>query len=327
MRGINSGSIVLLWILVWNIFVYIAYKLRKYIKHKTGISGYSVLMVLVVNAILAAILCYNSIVIGVTGYCIKSDRIPEEFNNFKILQISDFHTGTFHGGTDRLVEKAKEAQPDIIALTGDLIDDEQVNLSVVKRLVEQLATIAPVYSVSGNHDIWYSDFEGYQRLLTKLGVTIMDNRGIILQRGNSSIKLYGIGDPKSWNDAAAEEFLQSEMRALKPGNGFNILLFHRANMFGLIKGKGFQLVLSGHMHGGQLQIPFIGGLVSPHHNSRWFPKYTDGKWVEEGTTMIVSKRSWEQCSHTKIFKPSRAGINNLGFGEIIHITYLLDYCT
>ncbi len=315
MRGINSGSIVLLCIFIWNIAVYIAYRYRKSSKHKTGTSGYSVLTVLLVNAILAGVLAYNSIVIGVTEYKITSDRIPAEFDNYKILQISDFHSGNFHGGTNQLIEKVKKAEPDIIVLTGDLIDEDKVNLKVVKGMIEQLVPIAPVYSVSGNHDIWYSDFEGYQKLLMKLGVNVMDNREAVLQRGDWSIMLYGIGDPITWDDAEAKNYLQEKMRLFNPDNSFNILLFHRANMFSTIKGKGYQLVLSGHMHGGQVQIPFIGGLVSPHHNNRWFPKYTDGKWAEDGTTMIVSRGLGNNAPVPRLFNPPELVLITLASGR------------
>jgi predicted MPP superfamily phosphohydrolase len=178
-----------------------------------------------------------------------------------------------------------------------------VNLEPVTRLVSQLTPTAPVFSVSGNHDVWYYNFDKYQNLLKKLGVTILENNKVTLQRGKSVINLYGIGDPYTWNDKSAEEYLKDAISGLKPSTGYNILLFHRANMFDEIKGKGFQLVFSGHMHGGQLQIPFRGGLISPQQNHRWFPEYTDGRWTEAGTTMLVSRGLGNNAPVPRLLNP------------------------
>lgn len=153
MRGINTSSIVLLLFFIWNVLAFIYGKLWK--TRNNGKSKYSKvrLITVAINVLLLAGLVYYSTVIDVTHYIIKSDRIPQEFNGYKILQISDFHTGSFYGGTEALIEEVRKENPDIIVLTGDLIDDNKVNLVPVKKLVSELVNIAPVYSVSGNHDV------------------------------------------------------------------------------------------------------------------------------------------------------------------------------
>jgi len=304
MRGINASSVVLLLIFIWNISVLIFRRLRKKSDIFSKVKSNTVRTVTIaMNILLITGLVYYSIAIDVTHYIIKSDKIPQEFNGYKILQISDFHTGSFYGGVEALIEEVRNESPDIIVLTGDMIDDNKVNLVPVMDLAVQLLKIAPVYSVSGNHDVWYVGFKDLQKSLENTGVIFMNNRKVILQRGTSSINLYGIGDPESWNYKIASQYVHEKIQKLKPDGGYNILLFHRANMFDVIKGKGFHLVLSGHMHGGQMQIPFLGGLVSPHHDHRWFPKYTDGKWNEEDTTLIVNRGLGNNAPVPRLLNP------------------------
>ena len=303
MRGINISSIIFLLFFVWNIaaFSVLSYKKRKAVKHKS--SGIGVLGVLIVNALLIFSLFYFSSNIGVTHYNIEADRLAPEFDGYRILQISDFHTGSFNGGTEKLIQKVINEKPDIIVLTGDLIDETAINLRSVNKLVAQLSLIAQVYSVSGNHDVWHSDFSGLKDMLKNKGVVLLENEKVAIKRGNSHINLFGIDDPDTWNDTSAERFFKLKTSELQQASGYNILLFHRANMFDVIKGNGYQLVLAGHMHGGQIQIPFVGGIVSPQQNRKWFPKYTDGKWIKAGTTMIVSRGLGNNVPVPRILNP------------------------
>ncbi len=303
MRGINISSIIFLLIIAWNIvaFSFLSYSKRKSVKHKS--TGIGILVVLIANVLFVISLFYFSSNIGITHYSIKSNRLPAEFDGYKILQISDFHTGSFNGGTVKLIQKVTIEKPDIIVLTGDLIDETAKNLSSVSKLVSRLVLIAPVYSVSGNHDVWYKNFNSMQQMLKDKGVILLENEKVTLKRGNSHINLFGIDDPDISNDTNAERYLKQEMSGLQIDTGYNILLFHRANMFDIIKGNGFQLVLAGHMHGGQVQLPFIGGLVSPQKDRQWLPKYTDGKYIDDGTTMIVSRGLGNNVPVPKILNP------------------------
>lgn len=303
MRGINISSIIFLAFVLWNIVVlsFFSYKNKKTVKNKN--SGIGVLATLCVNAVLIFGILYFSINIGVTHYSIKSDRLPTEFADFKILQISDFHTGSFYGGVTELIKKVEREKPDIIVLTGDLIDETVRDMSSIRELVSQLIIIAPVYFVSGNHDIWYPNYSGLKHMLKNKGVVLLENKKETLKRGNSHINLFGIDDPDTCDDTGSDQFLKQKINDFQQEYSYNILLFHRSNMFDSIKGKGFQLVLSGHMHGGQVQLPFVGGLVSPQSNRTWLPKYTDGKWEEAGTVMIVSRGLGNNVPVPRILNP------------------------
>lgn len=284
MQGINSSIIALMLLIIWDfIFLLLFIRLRKNKKIIKKILITSA----VINFILITTLYYILSGIGVSKYNLKSDKIPDEFNGFKILQISDFHRGTFNGGVEAVIKKVDKIKPDIITLTGDLMDEGYEDTSSVQNLVAQLVKIAPVYSVSGNHDKWYTGFNDLQDMMSKYGVKNLENKKDVIKLGDEHISILGIADPRVWEPKQAEDYVKSNMKKLAPDNGFNLLLFHRANMFDTVKTGGYQLILSGHMHGGQFQIPFIGGLRSPH--GEWFPKFTDGRYVENGSTMIVSR--------------------------------------
>lgn len=298
MRGINISSIIFVLFIFWNIFaISFLYKKIRSIKHRKnkiiyhkGIHSYRyILGFLIGNTILIICLIYFSITIGVTHYSIHSNKIPLEFHGYKIMQISDFHKGSFYGGTEKLIDKVAKEKPDIITITGDIIDEKALDYQSTSDLVSQLKLFAPVYFVAGNHDVYYPYFSEMINELKNKGVVVLQNQEVTIEKGNSQIYLYGIDDPNISSYTSEVEFLKKKMNQLKPQNGYNILIFHRANLFDALKGNGFQLILAGHMHGGQVQIPFVGGLISPHKNRRWFPKYTDGVYNEEGTTMVVSR--------------------------------------
>jgi predicted MPP superfamily phosphohydrolase len=320
-QGINNSSMLFLILLTWNVITFFIMGMdkRKAIKgkwrtpektlffiaflfggigvflamrifrHKTKHNSFRILipMAVVVNIVLGFFMFKFVSGIEVTNYNVVSNKLSSEFDGFKIVQVSDFHNGTFDDSQQTLINKVKNQKPDIITITGDIIDESTPNLDTVSKLLDELIKISPVYYVSGNHDVWYPNYSELQKLLVNKGVILLDNKKTILKRGNSHINLYGIGDPNVWDSSGAEKYVKREISVLKPNEGFNILLFHRANMFDTLKGNGYQLILSGHMHGGQVQIPFIGGLRSPH--GTWFPKYAQGKWEQDGTTMIVSR--------------------------------------
>ena len=225
----------------------------------------------------------------VTHYNIVSNKIPASFDGFKILQISDYHCDTVPG----LVGEIERENPDIIVSTGDLADDKGSYLPAV-RLCEHLTDIAPVYAVTGNHDLWRSDYEKYEKELSIAGVKTLHDERIILNQNDEKIALSGIDDPFAKSSARIEENVQNSLAKFPRYDGFEILLFHRANLFDMLKHHGFDLILAGHMHGGQFRLPGGQGVVSP--KSSWackgpvfFPKYVGGHYKSTHTDMIVNR--------------------------------------
>lgn len=224
-----------------------------------------------------------------THYIMESPKIPKEFNGFRILQFSDLHADSVPG----LVDEIRNESPDIIVSTGDLVHDRGSYAQGV-RICRRLLEIAPVYAVTGNHDLWRSDYNELEKELTEIGVCTLHSERAEIKRGGAKIGICGIDDPFSRDNARIKETVKKALKQLPRYDGYDILLFHRANLLDLLKNHGFDLILSGHMHGGQFRLPLGGrGVISP--KSSWsgsklfFPKYFAGHYHSDKTQMIVNR--------------------------------------
>ena len=224
-----------------------------------------------------------------THYIIESPKIPKEFDGFRIVHVSDFHASSVPG----LVEEVRNEDPDIIVSTGDLVHDRGSYEPGI-RLINRLMAIAPVYTVTGNHDLRRADYKKFQRELDDSGAVTLHDETILLTHGGAEIALSGIEDPFSEDGKKVEQTVRASLGKLCDFDGYHIVLFHRANHMDLLKNCGFDLVLSGHMHGGQIRLPNGRGVCSP--KSSWgsgapmlFPKYFAGHYKHRGTDMIVNR--------------------------------------
>ena len=221
---------------------------------------------------------------------ITNDKIPQSFEGFRIAQVSDLHNAELGKDNNKLIEKLNECEPDIIVLTGDLIDSNHTNLEVALSFAQQAVKIAPCYFVTGNHEAWVgSQYEELRTSLENAGVTVLQDEAIELNYGDECIQLIGLNDPDfSERDSfLSESILETKLSQVNISNGFTILLSHRPEYFNVYQNKNIDLVLSGHAHGGQFRLPFLGGVIAP--NQGLFPKYDAGTYTENGTTMIVSR--------------------------------------
>ena len=227
----------------------------------------------------------------VTHYKMRSPKIPKEFDGFRIVQVSDYHCDTIPA----LLSEIQNEDPNIIVTTGDMADDEGSYTPAV-RLGKNLVNIAPTYAVNGNHELWRSDYSRFEAALRDAGVHTMSNISIPISRGNAKIILSGIDDPFTRDGFKMVNRVEEELSQIHVDRNFyNILLFHRANMLDIFKDKGFDLILAGHMHGGQFRLPNGRGIIAPR--SGWgsnspilFPKYFAGHYEHsDGTQMIVNR--------------------------------------
>lgn len=227
----------------------------------------------------------------ITEYRVSSSRIPEAFGGFRIAQVSDLHNTEFGEENNKLLEVLSEVNPDVIVLTGDLIDSRRTDIDIALAFAGNAVQIAPVYYVTGNHEARVPEYEALKVGLTEAGVTVMDNQKVHIDREGESITLMGIHDPSFRTDylfGDAETAAGQAISSLQnESDGFTVLLSHRPELFDLYVDTGINLVFSGHAHGGQFRLPFVGGLVAP--NQGFFPKYDAGRFDEENTTMIVSR--------------------------------------
>ena len=220
-----------------------------------------------------------------------SNGIPEAFDAYKIVQISDLHDAQIGENNEKLIAMTAETEPDCIVLTGDFVDSSRFHPERSLSVAEALVKLAPVYYVSGNHEAILPD-EDYQALtdgLRALGVCVLEDESAELTRGGQSIRLIGLTDI-GFHPGTLEEkkdALRTALSALLPEDEFSVTLAHRPELMDVYTECGAPLVLSGHAHGGQIRLPGIGGLIAPGQGL--FPKYTDGKYEENGTTLVVSR--------------------------------------
>lgn len=224
-----------------------------------------------------------------THYTITSDKIPEEFDNFRIVQISDLHSSVVPG----IAGEVCGENPDIIVFTGDLVHDKGSYEPGI-RLAEKLISAAPIYSVTGNHDVRRSDYTEFQKALDRTGTVTLHDESVTLRKNGAAITLSGIEDPFSEYGKTINENLSKSLGKIPQTANYHIALFHRANHINMLKNQGFDLVLSGHMHGGQLRLPGGKGICAPKSSwgsgsSMLFPKYVAGHYNLEGMDIIVNR--------------------------------------
>lgn len=224
-------------------------------------------------------------------YSVSSETLPKTFDGYRIAHVSDLHNSEMGKNNEQLLALLKEAKPDMIAMTGDLIDSRRTNVDIALQFAEKAMQIAPCYYVTGNHEARVSEYDDLKNGLTELGVTVLDDARVSLEQNREILTILGINDPSFktdylfGNDASVTE---TQLQKLTNENdGFTVLLSHRPELFEVYADNNIDLALSGHAHGGQFRLPFIGGLVAPHHG--FFPKYDAGLYTYGSTTMIVSR--------------------------------------
>ena len=217
--------------------------------------------------------------------------LPQGFEGFRIVHLSDLHGHEYGEGSGELLEKVRRQEPEIIVITGDLIDRAS-QMSMVPALAKGLAAIAPTYYVTGNHE-WSVEWSGSTRavrtlkgLLIECGVTVLSNEYVVLERGGSQIVLAGVDDPNGRADQKTPEALYGEISGGQPGR-FTLLLAHRNDAIERYAAAGYDLVLSGHAHGGIIRLPFTDGLLSPART--FFPTWTSGVYTVGDTALFVSR--------------------------------------
>lgn len=205
----------------------------------------------------------------------QSDNSAEK-SSVKIVHLSDLHNKGFGEGQRRLLEEVSSLKPDIILFTGDLVDARRDGRENALSLMRALSEKYPVYRVLGNHD--FSD-DGYamEKDLEHTSVRTLRNESDELTINGISISLRGVDDPIMHMKSMRESHYKEDIGNAASGS-YNILLAHRPEYFSLYTESGHDLVLSGHAHGGQIRLPLVGGLFSPHQGI--FPKYYDGIYSE-----------------------------------------------
>ena len=241
---------------------------------------------LVLLALLAWVVWANGAPV-LTRYGVADDEIPEAFDGFKIAQISDLHNAVFGEGNSKLLKILAGAEPDIIVITGDLIDSRHTDTGAALSFVRAAAELAPVYYVTGNHEL-RMDFGSIEPELEAAGAVLLRNRSVRIERGGEYIELAGIDDPSFLGaDGSAKSRAASELERLSVDGAYLVLLAHRPELIETYAEYGADLVLSGHAHGGQIRLPGLGGLYAPGQG--FLPEYDAGLYSSGDTSLVVSR--------------------------------------
>lgn len=222
---------------------------------------------------------------------ISSKSLPVSFNGFRIVHVSDLHNTEFGVNQEKLLDAVKNASPDLIAITGDLIDSRRTDLLKAMDFVNGAVKIAPVYYVTGNHEARIDEYLKLEEKMAEAGVVLLRDKGVTIERGEDFIRLLGLDDPSFMkkNDKIENSITltDAKLKDLMDENQYTILLSHRPELFNVYAAHSIDLILSGHAHGGQVRLPFVGGLVAP--NQGLFPKYDEGIYEIGPSKMVVSR--------------------------------------
>ena len=236
------------------------------------------IVLLILTVILIISLIFSNTYIDTENITFKSRDIPESFDGAKIVLLSDYHNQG-ENFCDRVIEITKEADPDYIFITGDIIDRIRTDVDKADNFLKKVSEIAPCYLVWGNHDKSVSS-EDYKKLKSSAesyGITILEGTTVRIQRDDEYISLTGNYYYYEYPPCDAD---------------FNIWLNHFPENFEPIAeqtkkdGNQMDLMFSGHAHGGLIRLPFVGGVIG--HNGL-FPDYTSGLYEYNGSHMIVSR--------------------------------------
>lgn len=219
-----------------------------------------------------------------TKYDLHFSTLPEEFDGYKIVQISDFHCKEFGENEVSLIKMIKKTAPDIIVLTGDIVDEVHT-VDNARYLIEGLSDVAPMYYVTGNHE-YYEDgpyggapLDEFLELCYENNVKVLHNEKAEIEKDGAKILIGGL-------DWWYPETHMRDVLGYADMDYFNILLCHDASRFNFLSEYGYDIVFTGHIHGGLVRLPILGGLFASDYT--FFPTYDHGVYQEKNSTMVCN---------------------------------------
>ena len=250
-----------------------------------------IIVLLILLSVLIIWIFWGNQALTVSTYSVACEELPGSFDGFRIAHVSDLHNAQVGKNNKKLLDMLRNAKPDMIAITGDMIDSRKTDMDVALNFAKEAVKIAPCYYVAGNHEARLDEYESFKFSLKDLGVTVLEDEYILLQHSGQMITLIGVEDPSFQTDylfGDASYVMDHKLSKMElDSNSFQLLLSHRPELFQVYVDNGMDLVLSGHAHGGQFRLPLIGGLYAP--NQGFFPKYDAGLYSDNSTHMIVSR--------------------------------------
>lgn len=244
--------------------------------------------------------------LAVTDYFIEQENVPEAFDGMRFVCITDLHNNSFGKGNKKLLKKIHALKPEAILIAGDMITAREPKKGKVAiDLLKELANHYAVYYSPGNHEykweLWEAKnkvteglacFSVYRVMLKDAGIMYLDNDSVILKKKDQTLQITGLNLPLEYYHKGGKPaaFLKKDMLDLvgtSNAEGYQILLAHMPVYFETYASWGADFVLSGHVHGGIMRLPFLGGVISPQYEL--FPKYDSGVFSYESSIMLLSR--------------------------------------
>lgn len=241
--------------------------------------------ILLLIALFTAWVLWANTALTRTDYTVTSAKLPQEFEGFCIAQVSDLHNAEMGKNNQALLDMLWRASPDIIVITGDVIDARRTDTEIVLTFMRAAVQIAPCYMITGNHEaaIDYSTYLEFEAAAKDIGVTVLHNSTVKLERNGKSITLLGLDDYNFQGTLLSP----AQIHELAGTDDFCIMLSHRPEYFDRYAAAGIDVTFSGHAHGGQFRLPLIGGLYAPGQGV--LPEYDCGVYTCENANMVVSR--------------------------------------
>lgn len=244
---------------------------------------------------------YQNQTIQINEIIIKSETLPDDFIGYKIVQASDLHNAEFGENNSELLSAIKEQSPDIIVVTGDIVDSRRTNVQIARDFVINASEFAPIYYVTGNHEARVKVEDEIDNVPLNENVIVLHNKDILLEKGESAIQLIGVDDPDYKAVKDSTEYMSKRLEKYCSNEYFKVLLSHRPELFEVYVENNMNVIFSGHAHGGQFRLPFIGGIIAPHQGI--FPEYDSGLYTSNNTNLVVSRGLGDSVIPLRINNP------------------------
>lgn len=265
-----------------------------------------------IAALLFVMLCIAALDYRISApiYAEHSEKIT---SGVRIALISDHHSSSYGSDQQELMQAIRAQQPDLILLTGDIFDDAPPHDNAL-TLLQQIGKEYPCFYVAGNHEFWSGEINVLKDKIRACGITVLEGSGKRLFIKGQELYICGVDDPecsKHTAEGIADWDTQLERCCMGiPKDIYSILLSHRPELTDRYQNSGFDLVLAGHAHGGQVRIPgILNGLFSPGEG--FFPKYAGGRYELNGNVTLIVSRGLAKSALPRVFNPPELVIVDL----------------
>lgn len=256
--------------------------------------------------------------VGLTPYEVSDPKIPEGMDGFKMMVISDYHNA---GYPEQICELIWESEPDCVIFLGDMVQlpytNPQTDMAYLLYILDEVADRISTYFISGNHETGTASYYSLYRTMEDHGAVFMDDRQTQLWKNDAYVQLIGLRDPAT--DPLRERDLNrmcdtvEQLAAARP-DAYRIVLCHRSTAYPALKDEPVDLILAGHLHGGLVRLPVLGGVFGKDGDD-FFPKYDAGMFQETDVTMIVSRGCDKNPQKVRVNNPPELLLVTLRHGE------------